>query len=386
MPDDVPFPLYSALALLVAVCSTSVAELPDIEVDELREVVLFHDEMVPRFTVRYSVDETFDVKVYARRMPESRQLEILYRKDAPRYYYDVTIKREQKIMKGADFRIVDAFNGDKRRQWTPYENKGDIFQDRVTHAWPTPLEFGMTVKNRDSPLGAALAEAEVLTLRADVFQDHDVYFVEALNSNGMKWRAWIDPKVGWRARRIEVDKIKGGLNYDAVTEFKEVAPGVWFPHAGTFKRHATISKETRETVVANVRHIKIEEVKIPARMDDSEFTVDYPNGTGVYDHIVGVSYIIGRTSLEGLGDALLDSVTDDVNTGVKANEYDELDGTAPDAKPVKLGVPQKIATDDAARNRRAASTSDMTHYVWGLVALAGFLAIVFVLYRKSKSL
>lgn len=381
MSNELPFPSYLGLALIVTVCSISVADLPDIEVDELREVVLFHDEMVPRFSVSYSVDETFEEKAYTRRMPKSRHLQILYRKDSSRYYFDVTIKKRER----ADFRIVDAFNGDKRRQWTPEEKKGDVFQDGVIHAWPTPLEFGMTVNNRDSALGANLVEAEVLTLRTEVFQDHNVYFVEALNSDGMKWRAWIDPKVGWRARRIEVDKIKGGLNYDAVTEFKEVEPGVWFPHAGTFKRHATISKETRETVVANVRHIKIEEVKIPARMGDSEFTVDYPDGTGVYDHIVGVSYIIGRTSLEGLDDIPLDSIMDDVDVSTKANEHDEPDSAAPDVKPGEIDVSRNIPRVDAVKGRRAASNDDEANYVWGLVALAGFLTILFVLYRKSKS-
>ncbi len=284
-----------------AVLSATYAKLPDITAAELIEAVKFGDSLHINVDCKYTVDEQFIKGLYGDWMPEKRKLEIHWRKEGIREYTDTTCYDGSP---GKPFRFVLALNGEIRMQWQPNDNKGDIFKKPYKHGWPVPIDFGMTLGKRDKKLGESLADCEITNIRQEKWQGHECYFVEAIRPDGVKADAWIDPEIGWRARRVRLWNPDGLIRRDASGEFKDCGNGAWFPVEGVFKYYGN-DKSSGERVVSIERRLKVEQVKVNADLTQKDFEIQFPHGTSVYVHSRKASYIVGVTSLEGFGEEAL---------------------------------------------------------------------------------
>jgi len=280
------------------------AKLTDITAAELLKAVKHGDSLYRNIDCEYTVDEEFNKSVYEKfGTPLKRKLEIHWRSEGLREYIDVT-QLDGRLYLGKPFRIIAANNGEGRKQWQPNENKGDIFSTPYRHAWPVPIDFGLTLGSKNKKLGESLAECEITILRQEKWQGHECYFVQAIQSDGAKAEVWIDPEIGWRARCVRYWGPDSKIWHEASAEFKDCGNGAWFPVQGVYKLYGN-DPNTGERVVSDERKLKVEQVTVNADLTIKDFEIQYPRGTRVYLYDTGESYIAGVTSVAGFGEEVL---------------------------------------------------------------------------------
>jgi len=292
-----------------AVISPVYAKLPDITTAELIKAVKHGDSLHRNVDCKYTVDEQLNKAIHEKYgRPLKRKLEIHWRSEGAREYIDVT-QHNGRLYLGKPFRFVAANSGEGRKQWTPNENKGNIFSKPYRHAWPVPIDFGMTLDRREKKLGESLAECEITNIRLEKWQGHECYFVQAIQPNGAKAEVWIDPEIGWRARRGRFWGPGGVLWHEASAEFRDCGNGAWFPVEGVYKLYGN-DPNSGERIVSDERRLKVEQVKVNADLTQKDFDIQYPRGTYVYIHDLNESYIAGVTSVAGFGEEALNPLKD----------------------------------------------------------------------------
>jgi hypothetical protein len=297
------------LAMSPVFISPVYAKLPDITAAELLEAVKHGDSLYRNVDCKYTVEEKFNKSIHEKSgTPLQRKLEMHWRSEGAREYIDVT-QHDGRLYLGKPFRFVAANNGEGRKQWQPNENIGDIFSKPYRHAWPVPIDFGMTLGNREKKLGESLAECEITSLSQEKWQGHECYFIEAIQPDGAKAEVWIDPEIGWRARRGRFWRPDGVLWREESAEFKDCGNGVWFPSEGVFKLYGD-DKSSGNRVVSRERRLKVEQVKVNADLTIKDFEIQYPRGTRVHLYDTGESYIAGVTSVTVFGEDELNPLKD----------------------------------------------------------------------------
>jgi len=289
-----------------AVISATYAKLPDITAAELVEAIKSADSHLVNVETKYIIDQQFKKtkSIYVKYgKPLKRKLEIHWRKEGIRDYIDVTCF-DGRLILGKPFRFVLALNGEIRMQWTPNENKGDIFKKPFIHAWPIPFDFGLTPEKRGKMLGKVLEHCRIETLKEERWENHECYYIEAVQPDKARIKAWIDPNAGYRARHSQFWGPNGSIWYEASAEFKDCGNGVWFPVKGVFKLYGN-DTSTGKRVVSIENRLKVEQVKVNADLTQKDFEIQFPHGTSVYVHTLNASYIAGVTSLDGFGEEAL---------------------------------------------------------------------------------
>ena len=299
--------VFWPLIALTAVQAHSQAELslPEIGKDDLLKTLNYVDSLSHNIVAKYVVDEQFNQAIHKAQMPEERHLEIEWRRQSRAYYYDVATTSE--TMEPG--RIVSAFNGEKRMQWVPNEEKGDIFNKDFRNAWPIPIDFGMTLGKHDEGIGATLSKCTIDQFERREWEGRECYFVEATQRNGAKVRVWIDPNAGWRARHLELYWTDGSILYEASAVFEEHSPGVWLPKSGEAKLYG-VDPSTGERVVSNVRKLTVTEMSVNEELRREDFEVEFPVGTAVYDHVVGIGYVVGTSSIDGVEEQVIQDIVE----------------------------------------------------------------------------
>ena len=301
---DISFLIIFSLLLTVP-CYT---KLPDITATELLKAVIHGDSLYRNVDCKYTIDDWHNKAIWGNEIPLKRKLEIHWRAEGMKDYFDV-ITHDGRFVNGKPVRHVRTFNGKIRMQWSPNSNKGTIFKDRFKSNLAVPIDFGLTLGNRERKLGESLAECEITTLRQEKWQGHECYFIEAIQSDGTKAEVWIDPKIAWRARRLRMWDPDGLIRCYSSAEFKDCGNGIWYPVDGIFRYYAD-DRSSGERVLSIERKLKVEQVKVNADLTIKDFEVQYPHGTYVSLYDSGESYIAGITSVAGFGEEVLNPLTD----------------------------------------------------------------------------
>ncbi|PVX27666.1 MAG: hypothetical protein CW716_01105 [Candidatus Bathyarchaeum sp.] len=383
--------IVTSCFLGVVVSSTTNAALPDIEKDQIVEAVKFTDTLLTNVSTKYVVAEQFNKSIRGGERPEKRQLEIQWRREGIRDYYDVTVY-DGRLIRGKPFRVVTAYNGEHRKQWMPNEDKGDVFKEPYKSSWPIPIDFGLALGKHDKTLGESLEECEIDTIRKTNWENNECYYVKAIQPNGAKAEVWIDPTIGWRARNVRLYRPDGLIMYEATADFNDLGNSIYFPVEGTAKLYGN-DPNTGERVVSCTRKLKLEEVKVNTDLTQEDFDIEFPNSTNVYDHIHGIGYIVGVTSVQGVEDATLNEIADEIGKLVEAEKGSGVDiskGLDQDAE-TKDGTQTAKTNDEPAINNNdnaAESVMGKTGFhLWWLIALvtAGVLCIVYIVVRKRTA-
>jgi len=289
----------------LAAVSPTCAKLPDIAPAQLIEAVKLGDSLHRNVDCKYIVDEQFNKALSEKHgRPLKRNLQIHWRREGIREYIDVT-QNDGRLILGKPSRFVMAHTGEERKQWQPNENTGDIFNKPYAHAWPVPIDFGMTLFKRDKKLGESLGDCKITTLKQEEWQGHECYFVQAIQPDGAKAEVWIDPAIGWRARRARYWGPDGIIWYEVSGEFKDCGNGAWFPVEGEFRLYGN-DPSSGERIVGIERKLKVEQVKVNADLTEEDFDIQFPPGTRVYDHDRAVGYVVGMPSVRLTGKPLPD--------------------------------------------------------------------------------
>ena len=288
-------------AMSLAVISPAYAVLPDITVAELLDSVKQGDSLHRNIDCKYTVDEQHDKSIWAESgIPLKRKLEIHWRREGINDYLDVT-NHNSRLVLGKPVRFVQAYNGKIRMQWIPNENRGSIFNKPFVHNWTLPIDFGFTLADRNKKLGESLDDCRITSIRQKKWQGHECYFVQADFTKGSKAEVWIDPEIGWRARRLRIYGPDGSIERDSSTVFKDWGKGTWFPVKGVFRSYGN-DRSSGERVVSIEKRLKVEQVTINAKLTIKDFEVQYPRGTRVLIYDSGESYVVGVTSVAGFGE------------------------------------------------------------------------------------
>jgi hypothetical protein len=297
------------LALSQSFISPVYAGLPDITAAELLKAVKHGDSLYKNIDCKYTIDEQHNKNVWGESgIPLKRKLEIHWRAEGVKDYFDVTT-HDGRFVLGKPVRYVRTFNGKIRMQWSPDRNKGSIFKKRYISNWSVPIHFGLTLGNREKKLGESLAVCEITSLRQKKWQGHECYFIEAIQSDGTKAEVWIDPKIGWRARRLRMWDPDGLILRYSSEEFKDCGNGSWYPVEGIYRYYAD-DKSSGERVISIERKLKVEQVEVNADLTIKDFEIQYPRGTRVHLYDTGESYIAGVTSVAGFGEEALNPLKD----------------------------------------------------------------------------
>jgi hypothetical protein len=292
--------------------STTQAKLPDINKNDLISAIQFVDSLQTNVDCSYIVDEAFNQSIHGGKMPEKRSLEIQWKQEEIKNYYDVMVNDGQ-LIRGKPFRYVTTFNGEKRMQFMPNENKGDVFKEPYKPSWPIPIDFGLTLGKHDKKLGESLEECNIKTIKNTHWDGHECYYIEAIQPNGAKAEVWIDPETGWRARNVKLYRSDGLIMYEATADFNDLGNGIFFPINGTAKLYGE-DPNTGKRVVSCVRKLNIKEVKVNADLTQQDFEIKFPQDTEVYDHIYGIGFVVGITSLSGIEDTALNDIVKTAKT------------------------------------------------------------------------
>lgn len=288
-------------AMSLAVISPAYAVLPDITVDELLDAVKQGDSLFRNIDCKYTVDEQHDQSIWAESgIPLKRKLEIHWRSEGINDYLDVT-NHNGRLVLGKPVRFVQAYNGKIRMQWIPNEKRGSIFNKPFVHNWTLPVDFGFTLDDRNKKLGESLDDCRITNIRQKKWQGHECYSVQADFTNGSKAEVWIDPEIGWRARRLQIYGPDGSIERDSSAVFKDWGRETWFPVKGIFRSYGNDSS-SGERVVSVEKRLKVERVTVNTKLTIKDFEVQYPRGTRVLIYDSGESYIAGETSVDGFGE------------------------------------------------------------------------------------
>ncbi|MHC4430769.1 MAG: hypothetical protein ACYTBS_02905 [Planctomycetota bacterium] len=297
---------WSAIVLVLsqAVASITYAKLPDITAAELIEAVKHGDSLLRNVDCNYTVDEQLNKAIHRQsRRPLKRKLEIHWRKEGTKDYVDVTCY-DGRLFSGKSFRFVMAHNDKIRMQWQPNEKLGYVSEKPQKDAWPIPFDFCVTLKKRGKMLGQALEESRIETLEDARWENRECYYVEAVQPDQGRAKVWIDPKAGWRARRIRYWGPGGSIWYEASANLKDCGNGIWFPAEGVFTLYGN-DRATGKRVGSAESRLKLKQVKVNADLSTKDFEIQYPHGTRVHVVAHEASYIAGVTSLGGFGEEAL---------------------------------------------------------------------------------
>lgn len=394
--------IAAAFFVFLSAVSIIKAALPEINKNNLIEAIKFSDSLQTNLDSKYIVDEEFNEAIHGDRMPAERKLEIQWRQDGIRNYYDVTV-HDGEYIQDKPFRFVTSFDGEYRKQWIPNENKGDVFKEPHKSSWPIPIDFGLTLGKHDKKLGESLGECKIETIRKIDWDDNQCYYIEAFQPNGAKAEVWIDPKIGWRARNVKLYRTDGLIMYEATADFNDMGNGIYFPTKGTAKLYGK-DPNTGERVVSCVRNLKIEEVKVNTELTQEDFNIKFPQDTEVYDHIYGIGYIVGVTSLYGINDETLNDITEVVKTekvpvienSTEAKQSLAKDAIEPKKEAEAISEDKTVITPELSKSRGELKkdsknspikpiNNKINPVLWWLIAplIASALCIIFVFVRRK---
>ena len=280
------------IVLSISVADMAWAELPQLSAQELVQAVKNRDEPYRNYQVSYEVEEFF-VPGFERRypMPEVRSLNITYGTMGEFYRYDVHVSSENP---GAfpPWSYADAWNGSRRTQWNADSNHGDIFDEPFWHAFAVPGDFGLSLGSHGTLLGEELQQCTINTIRTEQIDSHECHYVEATKPNSAKVELWIDPQIGWRARKVVIYRTAGDISYKAEADWAEAAQSIWFPTTGTASLYGPDSANPSQRAVSVLRTLTVNSTQF-GDLGGEDFEIEFPYGALIYDHIIDLPYIMG---------------------------------------------------------------------------------------------
>jgi len=209
-------------------------------------------------------------------------------------------------------------------------------------------------------------------------------------SKDLTWRLFLDPSVGWLPRRVE--RLVNGIVQKAYenSDFREVAPGVWFPFKLVY-RGAPSGDDELTRCTFTVESMKL----LESQLTNSEFELQFPNGTLVHDRVLGMAYrVLADGGVEML--PLYDPTTGET-IGVSSVSTDEVIRDL-GSKPSIDSAANKLETNDPGRaNTRlqpvstavpvTAGSSNQSGWVLAVVCVAiAVIGIVLVrLFKRQKA-
>ena len=193
------------------------------------------------------------------------------------------------------FRQLVTGNGTSIMLYLPETNQGTVFApgSRSIHNYVTP--FGFNLAMGGMCLSDYFGKTPTQLMGRDVIGDATCYVLstESERKHGDvivrdSVKTWVDPSIGWRARRKDVYRPGGELISTCEVVFKEWEEGVWFPVTGTSRRF------NEEGTLLFTRELVVTEFKKRAVIDPKEFMMVFPEGTRVFDANLKSTYIVER--------------------------------------------------------------------------------------------
>ena len=300
--------LFFSFVLVVILQTPSQGLLPEISKEQLLVAVQSADQLLQNYQATYTIDETF-MPNFNRKysMPRQRQLDMSFTRENEKYFYDIRVTApEDQFNEFPQWSYQDAFNGRIRTQFNPGSQYGDVFANPFKHAFPIPQDFGLSLGSREKTLGQDLSESEILSIESVTHNGAECYYVQATKSSGHPVEVWIDPAIGFRARSMRLFNIKDRPSYEFDAEFSQNEEGLWFPSSATARLYGNTIDGQRD--VSTLRQLTVHQVQLNRELTTEDLTIDFPPGAKVYDHIVGIGYEVGVTSIEGVLDEQLDQI------------------------------------------------------------------------------
>ena len=317
------------------------AILPEISKQELLDAVISGDQQIQNYQADFDIEETF-MPDFDRKYPTPKQrlLNMRFTKESEKYFYDIRVKApEDQWSEFPEWSYKDAFNGQIRTQFNPVNQFGDVFANPFSHAFPIPQDFGLSLGSRDKNLGEDLSQSEIHSIEPVTHNGHQCYHVVATKAQGKSVEVWIDPAIGFRTRAMTLFNINGGRSYEVEAEFTQNSEGIWFPTSGTARLYG--NNNQGERAVSTLRKLSVREVEINNELTTEDLTIDFPPGSKVFDHIVGIGYEVGVTSIEGVLEDQLDAVA----LAAKNNHFVQA---PPPATIDRKTVPEKVIPSETA--------------------------------------
>ena len=209
---------------------------------------------------------------------------------APRAWNDsqgqqVSVKPDGKSVELRDGRWQGAFDGEVARklQGGAFASLNDVL---TWHGIPV-LHF--TTHYFDKPVSTLLSEKEARVVRHEQFDGRRVVVMDTkVSKANRKYRFWIDQERSIVVRRAALVRVKDDQPFQEYTFIestghKEIAPGIWLPMKVKYESVEPATEERPRQLSWSYEGTN-RDWKVNQRLEDSQFTLEFPDGAIVNDH------------------------------------------------------------------------------------------------------
>ena len=392
MRQYLTFNAIGALLLLSLATTELFAGLPEIEKQELVDMVDFFYPMVENFNVKYTIESKYeplgkssnDIKTIKdnKVLAEKTRLDVEYRWDNERYYFDVVYN--DTLAPNKPVKCLDAFDGSVHKVLYPKIGKATVVKRPDSDRWTMPTEFGYRVTRNTPALNEFLRESEIRSINKTQWQGHDCYLVEIIRTNGTKSKLWIDPKVGWKFRYAETYTFDNKIAYKISADFEQYSDNIWFPKSGELTGYKNDEQGNR--VVSFVRKMKVKEVKINTTFSEDDFQINFPDNTRVFDSVINLSYVVGASSIEGVHMSTLENIVDNLTGQPTVNdEHSSKAETETSVSYERVGGNSNIIKENTVGTLTVSNNNKI--FLWILMSVVVFFSLFVFLwfYKRRKS-
>ena len=327
--------IASSLIILIFCFSDSEATLPSISASEMADLLETYQKNINRAQFKYTIthgsfkDDDISKGIFIPKFPAWT----IETESGVDFVTGVEYIREDMFSNGKHYIRESAFDGKIGTQFNSSAPGSDQWKGLIRQGPPTKLQVDKPKDWRPREVsywpidGCALSEiirkSKNIKIESDEIAGHTCYKTTFLFTskatllvNGKQkevflsrfYRAWLAPDLNMLPIRLERlrqndHKTRTIMNEDAEVEvireqsdFREVAPGIWFPFSSS-QVHIFTNRPAPFVFMVNTKEVNVNENAIvPAR-------VRFPKGTQVTDYIENVKYTVGLT-----GEHLLDEI------------------------------------------------------------------------------
>ena len=326
MRNDWLFIIADTFIILFFSISYSNATLPNVTATELADLLEYHEKNIKRVQIKYTLiygsfeDDDISKGKFIPKVPTwSVDAEL-----AMDFSNRIEYIREDQLSNGEHYVKESAFDGEIGTRANTLQPGSDKWVGIIREGPPVMLQLGVPKhwRAKDSvywPIdGYVLSEiirnTEDIKIKLDEIAGHQCYKITFLFKsksitlvNGHQqelymprfYNIWLSPDRGMLPVRFE--RLRQNfenpyeINDKALPEvirlqddFREVAPGIWFPFSCSYIR--TWSNHKSKAAMMTINEVLLnEDADVPTR-------VEFPEGTHVTDEIVNVKYTIGFTT------------------------------------------------------------------------------------------
>lgn len=289
---------WFVLVMMIMGCLKSSSALEEVSMSFIQANLLQNASLSNQCSVQYHIQRQYSDAALADSQfanqclsVEEYNCELFISGQKFRFEGDVKTFSEEDSTIGKS-KIVFTCNGDSCQYYSVEHNQGVVLSPVSISHLPTPLDLGLIYAGMN--MGEYLDDSQPTYCGTEIARSVPCYLISApiMNVNEKphgEVKIWVNPDQGWNVIQKQILDLNGEILYESDIDYMEWQSGVWFPQSGV---NRVFKQNGDGATLYCTENWTIRDYASDVMFDESSFHVVFPQGTGVYDSIMELYYIV----------------------------------------------------------------------------------------------